>query len=153
MTYAEAKKEIDKIRNKDEIIFRMAISHLYDVGYRHLTEECVEETVEEIMQQDDSQSLMTNEYLANIVRTAYQLAQFDHIHLIVYIQREVTYDVFDGGICYARAIHLLKNLMNIICNTHYDTACMREDFEIAEFDENELEQLGYGFLNMEDEDE
>ena len=34
MKFAETKKEIDKIRNRDEGLFRMAISHLMDVGIR-----------------------------------------------------------------------------------------------------------------------
>ena len=42
--YAESKKILDKIRSKDEVMFRMAISHLMDVGIRHLTEENILET-------------------------------------------------------------------------------------------------------------
>ena len=146
MTYIESKNEIQKIRNKDELIFRMAFSHLMDVGARHLTEENVNKTIEEIMQEDDSHAFMTNEYKASIVRTAYELTKFDHIHLIVYIQREVEWDVFDGGISYQRAIKLLKNLMDVTIYGHDDTAFIRDDFRDADFDENELEYLGYGYL-------
>ena len=43
MTYAESKKILDEIRNRNhEMIFRMAISHLMDVGIRHLDEETIE---------------------------------------------------------------------------------------------------------------
>lgn len=96
MTYLESKKKIDKIRYYDEMIFRMAISHLIDVGIRHLDEENVERTCEEIQKEDDRKSFMTNSYKCDLVRMAGELAKIDHIHLLVYIQREVFYDVGDS---------------------------------------------------------
>lgn len=97
-TYVESKKQIEAIRNKaGETMFRMAISHLMDVGIRHLTEENVEEACKEIMQEDDSKAFMTNEFKCDLVRAAYELAQVPHIELLVYIQREVKYDVFDDN--------------------------------------------------------
>jgi hypothetical protein len=93
MSYAETKKKLDEIRNKNEILFRMAISHLMDVGIRHLTEENVEETCTAIMKNDDSWSFMSNKFQCDIVKTAGELAKMDHIHLLVYISREVEYDV------------------------------------------------------------
>lgn len=146
MTYIESKNEIQKIRNKDELIFRMAFSHLMDVGARHLTEENVNKTIEEIMQEDDSHAFMTNEYKAAIVRTAYELTKFDHIHLIVYIQREVDWDVFDGGICYGRAIQLLKNLMDIVEDGHNESEYTKADFRDADFNRQELKCLGFDYL-------
>jgi hypothetical protein len=62
MNYKKSKYKLDELRTKDEAMFRMAISHLMDVGIRNLTEEDVEETCNEIMKQDDSRSLMTNEF-------------------------------------------------------------------------------------------
>ena len=96
MTYAENKKIIDKIRRYDEMMFRMAISHLMDVGIRHLDDESVERTCKEIQKEDDSKSFMTNSYKCDLVRMAGELAKIDHVHLLVYIQREVTYDVGDN---------------------------------------------------------
>ena len=93
MDYTETKKILEKIRRKREIMFRMAISHLMDVGIRHLTEENVNECCAEIMKQDDSKSFMTNEFQCELVRMAGELAKLDHIHLLVYISREVYYDV------------------------------------------------------------
>ncbi len=93
--YAESKNKIDSIRRQNEMMFRMAISHLMDVGIRHLTEENVAECCAEIMKQDDSRSFMTNEFQCDLVKTAGELAQIDHIHLLVYISREVYYDVGD----------------------------------------------------------
>ena len=96
MTYAESKKKIDKLRIQNEMMFRMAISHLVDVGIRHLDEESVERTCEEIQKEDDSRSFMTNNFKCDLLRMAGELAKIEHIHLLVYIQREVTYDVGDN---------------------------------------------------------
>ena len=96
MDYAETKKKLEKIRRNREIMFRMAISHLMDVGIRNLTEENVNECCAKIMKQDDSKSFMTNEFQCGLVRMAGELAKLDHIHLLVYISREVYYDVRDN---------------------------------------------------------
>ena len=93
MTYKESKRTIDEIRKYDEVMFRMAISHLMDVGIRHLDEENIKYTCDEIQKEDDSKSFMTNNYKCDLVRMAGELAKIDHIHLLVYIQREVVYDV------------------------------------------------------------
>lgn len=94
--YIESKKEIDEIRNDvGEPIFRMAISHLMDVGIRNLDEASVRLTCNAINKEDDSHSYMTNDFKCEIVKTAARLAQISHIDLLVYIQREVVYDVFD----------------------------------------------------------
>ena len=96
MTYAESKKALDKIRRYDEMMFRMAISHLIDVGIRHLDEENIDRTCKAIQKEDDSKSFMTNNYKCDLVRMAGELAKIDHIHLLVYIQRDVAYDVGDN---------------------------------------------------------
>ena len=145
-TYTEAKKAIDKIRSKDELLFRMAIIHLYDVGYRHLTEENVNETITDIMKHDDSHSIMTNEYQADIVRTAYELSKFDHIYLMVYIQRELTWDVGDGGMCYERAIDLLNECVGYMEETTSISDARYTLLNCIGFKKHELEELGCSYL-------
>ena len=93
MDYKETEKKLNEIKRKDEAIFRMAISHLMDVGIRHLTDSLVEQTCKEIMTEDDSHSFMTNEYKCELLRTALQLAKVDHIHLLVYISKHIEYSV------------------------------------------------------------
>lgn len=110
--YVESKKKIESIRNKyGEPMFRCGISHLMDVGARHLTKEMVEETCKEIMQEDDSKSFMTNGFKCDLIRAAYELAQIPHIDLLVYIQREVYYDVFDNEMSYERMKRLYNNML------------------------------------------
>jgi hypothetical protein len=95
---------------------------------------------------------MSNEFKCELIKAAYELAQVSHIDLLVYIQREVEYDVFDGTIGYKRAIHLLKYCMaeieqNYDCNNEE----VLETFENIGFEDEEIESLGYGYLINEEE--
>lgn len=148
--YAESKKTLDKIRSKDEVMFRMAISHLMDVGIRHLTEENILETCKGIVKRDDSKAFMTNEYMCDLIVTAGDLAKVPHTDLLVYIQREVDYDVFDGGMSYSRLMRLLKSCLNWIEDDNLDTL---DTFEYIGLDEDEVELLGFGYLLSTKEDE
>ena len=97
-TFKTIEQNINNIRRDyGEMIFRMAISHLMDVGMRNLTPELVNETKDEIMKKDDSKMFITNEALCNVVECAGELAKIDATYLLVYIGRNVEYDV-DG--CY-----------------------------------------------------
>jgi hypothetical protein len=153
--YAESKKKIEKIRDwYGEFVFRGGISHLMDVGIRHLTEENVERTCKEIMQSDDSGQFMTNEFKCELVKAAYELAQVSHIDLLVYIQREVAYDVCDYVIGYKRAIELLKRCIEQIeADESYNNTETYDVLQIIGFDDDELEEFGYGYLLEESEEE
>jgi hypothetical protein len=141
--YAESKNILDKIRSKDEIMFRMAISHLMDVGIRHLTEENIVETCKEIMQRDDDKAFMTNEYMCDLVVMAGELAKVPHTDLLVYIQREVEYDVFDGGTSYRKLKKVLVNCLNWIEEDGLNTL---DTFEDLGLEDEDIEYLGFGYL-------
>ena len=97
-TFKTIEQNINNLRRDyGEMIFRMAISHLMDVGMRNLTPELVNEAKDEIMKQDDSKMFVTNEALCDVVECAGELAKINAIDLLVYIGRNVEYDV-DG--CY-----------------------------------------------------
>lgn len=152
--YMESKKKIDSIRCKDEPMFRMAISHLMDVGIRHLTEENVLQTCRDICKEDDSNRFITNEYMCGIVRMAGELAKIPHIDLFVYIQREVEYDVYDSAPSYTRAIKLLKNTLSYL--EYYNDCNNEESYELfyeIGLDNNEIENLGFKHLIPEEEEE
>ena len=93
MNYKEAAKILREMQSNNELIFRMAVSHLMDVGIRHLTDENVEYTCEKIMEQDDSKAFMTNEFQCEIVRTAAKIAKIDHTYVLSYIAKNIEYDV------------------------------------------------------------
>lgn len=97
-TFKTIEQNINNLR-KDygEMIFRMSISHLMDVGMRNLTPELVDEAKDEIMKKDDSKMFVINELLCDVVECAGELAKINAIDLLVYIGRNVEYDV-DG--CY-----------------------------------------------------
>ena len=147
MSYTESKKKIDKIRDDyRELAFRAGISHLMDVGIRHLDKDSVEETCKMIMQEDDTHKIVSNDFKCDIVRVAGELAQVPHIDLLVYIQREVFYDVFDGGIGYSRAIELLKDCVlgiEMQCDSDKEALDMLENME---FQESEIRALGFEYL-------
>lgn len=97
-TFKTIEQNINNIRrNYGEITFRMAISHLMDVGMKSLAPELVNEVKDEIMKQDDSRMCVTNKLLCDVVECAGELAKVDATYLLVYIGRNVEYDV-DG--CY-----------------------------------------------------
>ena len=93
-TFKTIEQNINNLRRDyGEMIFRMAISHLMDVGMRNLTPELVNEAKDEIMKKDDSKMFVTNEALCNVVECAGELAKIDATYLLVYIGRNVEYDV------------------------------------------------------------
>ena len=153
MNYKESKKKIEATRNwYGEFVFRGAISHLMDVGSRHLTKENVEQTCKDIMQEDDTGHFMTNEFKCEIIKAAYDLAQVSQSDLLAYIQREMVYDIFDGVNSYQRAMDLLKNALEYIENyNNCNNAENYEAFQDIGLDDNEIEALGFDYLIEEEE--
>ena len=150
--YVESKKKIEKVRDwYGDFVFRAGVSHLMDVGIRHLTKENVEETYKEIMASDDSGQFLTNEFKCEIVQVAYELAQVSHIDLLVYIQREVVYDVGDWVMSYRRAINLLKKCMEQIeADEGYDNEETYNVLQSLGFDDDEIESFGFEYLLKEE---
>ena len=151
MDYIKSKKKLDALRRENEMMFRMAISHLMDVGIRHLTEENITETCESIMQEDDSKAIMTNEFKCELIRIAGELAKINHIHLLVYISREVYYDVGDSKVDYQHAIELIEDCMTWMSYEWSNSEAYRNFTEIG-FSEDELIEFGYGDLLNEEDD-
>jgi hypothetical protein len=153
INYVENKKKIEAIRDRSESMFRMAISHLMDVGVRHLTDENIENTCKKIMQEDDSKHFMTNEFKCDLIKTAGELAKINNIDLLAYISNEVYYDTGDDRISYERAIQMVQNCINwITCEANQEDAYSDLISGIG-FDSEELEKLGYGYLINEEEDD
>ena len=89
-------KAIRNLENKYGLaLFRMALSHLIDVGVRHLTDENVEEAVKQITAEDErirangGFPVMTAEFQHSIVRCAAELAKFSIWDLFLYIKNHV----------------------------------------------------------------
>ena len=152
--YKESKQVLDNLRSRnDEAMFRMAISHLIDVGVRHLTEENVKHTYQQIMQEDDSHSFMTNQYKCDLVWLAHDLAQIPHIDLLIYIQREVDYDAMDNNPSYRRAIQLLRSCVDWTTCDQLPEDALSDLYGIG-FSDEEIEFVGFGnLLEMNEEEE
>jgi hypothetical protein len=89
-------QEIYAIENKYGLaLFRMGLSHLVDVGIRHLTDENVNEAIKQINTNDKADkvngvvSIMTAEFQCEIVRCAAELATFSIWELFSYIKSHV----------------------------------------------------------------
>lgn len=95
----EMKEDLKEIRNIENkyglVLFRMGLSHLVDVGHRNLTDENVEESVQQIMAQGEEDKangkipVMTPEFQCEILRCAAELAQFSIWTLFAYIKKHV----------------------------------------------------------------
>lgn len=147
MNYLESKKILDGIRNNNEILFRMCVSHLMDVGIRHLTPVDVMTTCKAITAQDDTQSAMSNTFQCQIVETAGEIAKIDHIHLLVYIQDEICYDVGQHSLQKNELLDKLKNaimwLVDDCCTTQTAYSKLKNEWGL---NDEELEQLGFDYL-------
>ena len=153
MHYIESEKIINSIRSKDMMMFRMAISHLMDVGIRHLTPECIESTCNEIMKEDDSHSFMTNQFKCDLIRMAGELAKIDHIHLLTYISRHMYFDVGDNGFAFDHAIEIISKLIDYI---EFDLGSYQACYEtIRDYDveDEDLRYIGYDYLIPNDDDD
>lgn len=156
MNYMETKQKLNELRRFDEVLFRMAISHLMDVGIRHLNEENVEHTCAEIMKEDDSHSFMPNFYKCKLIKTAAEIAKLSHTHVLTYISREMYYDVGDDALSYDRAIRLLSRCMDQLYENHGDCRYTLNELRDIGFEDDEIEVLGCGYLldlKEEEEDE
>ncbi len=72
-------------------LFGMALTHLVDVGVRHLTEENVENSVRTIMDGgvNTAKCFITPEFQCAIIRCASELAQFGIWDLFRYIKHHM----------------------------------------------------------------
>lgn len=151
--YVESKKKIDEIRNDvGEPLFRMSISHLMDVGARNLDEAGVRLTCNAINKEDDTHSCMTNRFKCHIVKTAAKLAQISQVDLLVYIQREVDYDIFDNALSYKRAIKLLNEALRYIEFDKQTNRRILNAFNEIGLQEEEMIELGFGYLVNEEKE-
>jgi hypothetical protein len=89
-------KDIRAIEDKyGLVLFRMGLSHLVDVGIKHLTELDIEETVKFIRAYDVMERangglpVMTADFQCQIIRCAAELAQFSPCTLFAYIKKYV----------------------------------------------------------------
>ena len=91
--------EIKRIEDKYGLVtFRMGLTHLIDVGVRHLDDENVAECIQQIKAQCEEDGangvikVMSPSFECEIVRCAAELAKFQIWDLIAYIKKYVVVD-------------------------------------------------------------
>jgi len=89
-------QELRAVENKYGIVlFRMGLTHLADVGIRHLTDEYVSEAIRQINANEEKDkangvvNVMTAEFQCEIIRCAASLAKFSVWELFAYIKNHV----------------------------------------------------------------
>lgn len=160
--YAETKKELDKIRNeygcKGEVLFRTAIQYVVDCGQQSFQdEEWVKEQLEitdkkhDAFDREKKVPFSSRKWDKAVIECAQEVAKVNTYDLLVYIQKEV-YLSNDGGIDYQRAIELLKKCMyDIEEREDCEDKLFYQALEQIGFDDDEIEDLGFGYLIKEEE--
>jgi DNA transposition AAA+ family ATPase len=93
------KEKLAEIRNIEDkygpFLFRMGLTHLFDAGHRHMTEENVAASIEMIHAKEQEnqakgvKTVMTPHFQCEIVRCAAELAKFSISELFLYIKKHV----------------------------------------------------------------
>lgn len=164
MNYAESKKQLDAIRNKygcqGEIIFKTAVQYIVELGQHNFNDEV---WFDELMNDIDERHniaeangkilFVTRDFEKAIFECAKELAQIEPYDFLIYIQREIY--LGGDGISYQRAIELLTACIESIYENHSeDCYYTLEDLrDCCDFSDDELEELGYGFLLDVEEEE
>lgn len=87
--------EIKKIEDKHgTVYFRMALTHLFDAGHKHITQENVDETKAGIMAKaaentSGGKPIMTPEFQCYLLDISLELAQFSIWDLLAYVKKNV----------------------------------------------------------------
>ena len=160
--YAESKKQLDTIRDKygckGEVIFRTAIQYVIEFGQRNFKDKVwFDELVNDV---DERHNLaeanreilfVTRDFEKAILECAKELAQIEPYDFLIYIQREIY--LGGDGISYQRAIDLLRGCLDYCGNNTYEIMYTLEMASEMGFDENEIEELGYGYMLGEEEED
>ena len=153
--YTESKKILEKIRNEaGEPLFRMAVTHAISVGFDNLTQESIDETCEEIMKSEEKPlAIMTNEYKCEILRVSGEIVKVSPVDVQVYINREMEFGTEEDYIHHRRLLTIIQNALDYIYEDIQDREyfCRVLDQELG-IDDNEIEELGFGWAMKEDEE-
>lgn len=163
MNYTKSKQILDEIRSKynctGDVIFRTAIQYVVECGQITFRDEAwFEDQLNAIDDRHDSAEatgkilFCTRDFEKAIFNCAKRLAYIDTYDLLTYISREVY--LGGDGIDYQRAMELLKQCMDIVYDRcEADCRYTLGLFEDMGFYDDEIEQLGFGYLFEEEEEE
>jgi hypothetical protein len=162
MNYTESKQKLDAIRSKymcaGDIIFRTAIQAVVEQGqYAFRDEVWCKDLFNKIDVRHDAAEaegkilFMTRDFEKAIFECAKEIAGIEAYDLLMYIQKEIY--LGGNGIDYKRAIELLRGCLDYCGNNTYEIMYTLEMAEEMGFTEDEIEELGYGYMLGEEEEE
>lgn len=83
-------KTVKEIQRKyGEHVFRMAITHLFGVGVKHLKNADVEKTCQEILETTPKNAILTPELSADILRCSAELAKIPIWDLLKFVKTDI----------------------------------------------------------------
>ncbi len=83
--------KLEKLRMRNEVVLRCAITHLFDVGWRNITPEAVERTIEAIREEEKRNKragklmFVGADFQVAIMEMTLELKEFSPVTLLVYV--------------------------------------------------------------------
>ncbi len=162
MNYTEAKNYIEKLRSeyccKGDLIFRCAVQNVVEYGVVPLTQNLtVEDWISDIDRRHDEAEAegkvlrIGRDFEKAMAECTFKLAKVGSMNLMMYIQREVWHQDHFGEISYDRAIELLKDFISYGLDYDDPSEELLNNLYDIGFDEEEIRELGFGYLFEEEE--
>ena len=159
MSYKESKMMLNKIRDdygcKGEVLFRNALQYVVECGYRLLqSSSWVSVQLHNIDAKHDEAEkenkilFIGRNFEKAIVECAAEIAKVPIIDMLQYVQKEVW--LSGEGIDYQRVVELLKSCLDWFTDDAFDVRII-ENLNLLGFRDDEIEELGYGWLFEEEE--
>jgi hypothetical protein len=154
--YADNKKALDAIRRKyscaGDVLFRTAIQTVVEYGTDNLLDDWnYEHLCKDINDRHDEAEAngknlwITRDFELAIVECAREIASVNIYDMLIYIQKEVW--LSGDGIDYQRAIELLKKcIYDIEERENCEDKLLYQSLEQIGFDDDEIEELGFGYV-------
>ena len=129
-------KKIGEISRKyGEHVFRMAITHLMQVGVDNLKDADVEAVCQKMMKETPENYIMTPEFRCNILKCSVDLAQIPVWDILKYIQTDIGIDgvtVHPGIIVNFRQNATCRELMTCVVPADTDDEKLEEAVNVVE---------------------
>lgn len=159
--YKESKATLDKIRDeyacKGEVLFRASLQYVIECGHNLLRDQLwVQTQLSKINANHDEAEKrgkvlwITRDFEKAIVECAAEIAEVPPMDMLQYVQKEIW--LGGDGMDYQRAIHMLRKCMDWI-EDEFDKAETLDTFQYLGFEDEELEELGFGYMIEEEEEE
>lgn len=157
--YIENKSKMDKIRQKydckGEVLFRTALQYVVECGQQSFQDDEWFQTMlneidsrHEIAKAEGKHLFVTRDFEVAILDCAKEIAKINTYDLLMYVQKEVW--LSGDGIDYQRAIELLKYCVEWFTDDTLNEKIV-ENLDLLGFKDDEIIELGYGWLFEEEE--